>query len=221
VAAVPVGDGVNLLDWGDSDSDTDAPRPLSFDAPATAATATATTTAISTSAVPTTVPSSSSSSSLVLKKRVELTPQRFQELWMSLPDIRIDGHGHIGSLPGGDATTIAVVEEAVRARHVHVMASGPSADPAGMKLFVYAQEADRADPHDFLLGGAEGRLLLAQLVLNLDAGTVTLTLKTPAGASADAGADAAESATSAAALGQVFAGLILQALAPLGIVAPT
>ena len=161
VAAVAIGDGVNLLDWGDSD--TESPRKSTIDSSQSLLTDTA----------------PSSSSSLVLKERVELSPTRFQELWTSLPD------AFSGPLPLAAASSshpsspkslqqqklsLSSVEAAVRTCHVQVMASGPTtvADEqglgpttngsSGMKFFLYGQETD-----DFM--GTEGNILLSQLII--------------------------------------------------------
>ena len=170
VAAVAIGDGVNLLDWGDSD--TESPRKSTVDP--------------SHSLLNETGPSSSSSSSLVLKEHVELSPTRFQELWTSLPDAfsgplplsAVGGGAAASSQPSSSSSSLqqhqklslSSVEAAVRTCHVQVMASGPTtvADEqglgpttngsSGMKFFLYGQETD-----DFM--GTEGNILLAQLII--------------------------------------------------------
>ena len=236
VAAVAIGEGVNLLDWGDSDAESPK-RKGDVDSNHSFLTKTNPSS------------SSSSSSSLVLKERLELSPTRFQELWTSLPDV-FSGPLPVATVDGGPASSssslhqqlsLSSVEAAVRACHIKVMASGPMivADEQGlgqpngsngMKFFMYGQETD-----DFL--GTEGNILLAQLIIVSNtvvvsrngvsgnghdsspsdtpplAYTVTVTVK----ATATAGMGLLD-VPAVPNLGHMFAALLQTALTPLGII---
>ena len=177
VAAVPQGDSFNLLDLGDGDGSSGGGHGSGGggygqnSAPAVASIA-----------------------PLALKERVDMGPQRFQELWTALPTCF---EGSLGASPL--PSSIAAVETAVRKVNVHIMASG-TMEQRGMKFFLYAMEQD-----DVLLG-SDGALLLAQLVVAPDpnpdaagAWTATVTVK-------------AVASTSATALGQALADTLLHAL---------
>jgi len=106
--------------------------------------------------------------SLLLDASVELSPQKFQQLWLSLPD-SVNGRV-FGVTQVPNATQ--QIEQSLRQNKIITMASGPlpSGTPPGLKFFLYAGEVGD------LLSNTDGALFLAQIIIS--PGDVTANIKT-------------------------------------------
>lgn len=108
---------------------------------------------------------------LVLNVNPQLSPQKFQQLWLSLSDSFNGKLCNVNRVPDNTQH----LEGALRQNKVVTMASGPlppspSTGP-GLKFFLFA-----AEPDD-LLTNSEGGLFLAQMILMNSTGEVTANIK--------------------------------------------
>lgn len=107
---------------------------------------------------------------------VEISPQQFQQLWMSLPESWSGQVCMLRSLP----SAASEIEASFRAHNIKTVASGPlQGRESGFKFFLCTFEQDD------LLTGTKGSPLLIQLSINTSNNTVNGVLKT-AGASSHA-----------------------------------